>query len=124
TGTAMMQETAKTRTVITIATMIGTTTGTKCNWPRIDANEHEYQKNSQGLIRVFGVDSRLDFACKNQASCDESQDARQPSPRTALPPRVSLDLHWPFVHVTLVTSGQNFNISLNINRLEIPQPIG
>jgi len=40
---------------------------------------------------------------KNQASCDESQDARQPSPRTALPPGVSIDLDWPFVHVTLVT---------------------
>ena len=40
---------------------------------------------------------------KIQASCDESQDARQPSPRTALPPRMSLGPDWPSVHVTLVT---------------------
>src|SRR5512146_174422 len=33
-----------------------------------------------------------------------SQDARQPSPRTALPPRESVWPDWPLVHVTLVTS--------------------
>ncbi len=44
-----------------------------------------------------------DLCPKIQASCDESQDARQPSPRTALPPRESLESDWPFVHVTLVT---------------------
>jgi len=32
-----------------------------------------------------------------------SQDARQPSPRTALPPGESIEPDWPPVHVTLVT---------------------
>src|SRR6266700_938082 len=27
----------------------------------------------------------------------------QPSPRTALPPRLSVERYWPFVHITLVT---------------------
>src|SRR5579871_548587 len=46
---------------------------------------------------------RKGFSSKKQASRDESQDARQPSPRTALPPRESLEPPCPFVHVTLVT---------------------
>jgi len=54
-------------------------------------------------FRLTRVNSRLVFRPKNQASCDVSQDARQPSPRTALPPRVSIDAYCPFVHVTLVT---------------------
>src|SRR6185437_7564636 len=46
---------------------------------------------------------RKRFLSKKQASRDESRDARQPSPRTALPPRKSLEPPCPFVHVTLVT---------------------
>src|SRR6185312_5977589 len=46
---------------------------------------------------------RKRFLSKKQASRDESRDARQPSPRTALPPRESLEPPCPFVHVTLVT---------------------
>src|SRR5205823_12336156 len=56
---------------------------------------------------------------KKQASCDESQDARQPSPRTALPPRKSLELHWPSVHITLVTCVVFANISCLHNCLAV-----
>src|ERR1700744_5987268 len=67
---------------------------------------------------------------KKQASCDESQDARQPSPRTALPPRMSLEPPCPFVHVTLVTislcqylfSGQSFTEARNLNCVGTSNP--
>src|SRR5690242_11365457 len=40
---------------------------------------------------------------KSKRPAKGSQDARQPSPRTALPPRESIEPRCPVVHVTLVT---------------------
>src|ERR1051325_8460869 len=76
--------------------------------PAIRLEVNRQQTNAKEKIwnwgfGLFRAGSRAIFLAKNQASCDGSQDARQPSPRTALPPRVSIDPDWPFVHITLVT---------------------
>src|SRR5690349_21282412 len=73
----------KIKTTIMTETMIGTGAKSlirKSAAKRAKDSNPEYRSDS-GHSRQFTAD----FQNKKQASCDESQDARQPSPRTALP---------------------------------------
>ena len=53
-------------------------------------------------FRISKQDCQL-LSKKTSVLRRKSQDARQPSPRTALPPGVRIVPSWPLVHVTLVT---------------------